>query len=145
MTSFETIGEPGSLGAVTEFVRQAARSAAFDEEDLLAVDLIVEEIFLNIAMHGYEGRAPGLVAIHCASPGTGVLTIQSQDWADAFNPLAGDNNLALDVPLSERREGGLGLVLVKNMAESVSYRRVEDRNELTVRIVSRHFDRAVRE
>ena len=145
MTSFETIGEPGSLGAVTEFVRQAARSAAFDEEDLLTVDLIIEEIFLNIAMHGYEGQRPGLVAIHCASSGTGVLTNQSQDWADAFNPLAGESIPALDVPLSERREGGLGLVLVKNMAESVSYRRIEDRNELTVRIVSRHFDGAAGE
>lgn len=137
MTSFETIGEPGRLGAVTEFVREAARRAAFDDEDLLAVDLIVEEIFLNIAMHGYQGKEPGMVAIHCMSPGTGVLTIQSEDWADAFNPLDGDNSPAPDVPLSERREGGLGLVLVKNMAESVSYRRIEDRNELTVRVVSR--------
>jgi serine/threonine-protein kinase RsbW len=137
MSSFETIGEPGNLGAVTQFVRQAARSAAFDEEALLPVDLIVEEIFLNIAMHGYEGRPPGPVAIHCASPGSGVLTIQFQDWAEAFNPLADGNNPALDVPLSQRRAGGLGLVVVKNMAESMSYRRIDDRNELSVRIVAR--------
>jgi serine/threonine-protein kinase RsbW len=137
MSVFETIGEPGNLGAVTEFVRQAARSAAFDEDDVLTVDLIVEEIFLNIAMHGYKGRLPGPVAIDCASPGIGVLTIQFQDCAEAFNPLAAEKSLELDVPLSERREGGLGLVVVKNMAESVSYRRIEDRNELSVRIVSR--------
>jgi serine/threonine-protein kinase RsbW len=137
MNCLETIGEPGNLGEVTEFVRQAARSAAFDDEDLLPVDLIVEEIFLNIAMHGYAGRPPGPVTIHCASPGSGVLTIQFQDWAEAFNPLVDGNSPALDVPLSERREGGLGLVVVKNMAESLSYRRVADRNELSVRIVSR--------
>ncbi|HYL78176.1 MAG TPA: ATP-binding protein [Bryobacteraceae bacterium] len=144
MTSFETIGEPGRLGAVTDFVRQAARRAGFDEEDLLTVDLIVEEIFLNIAMHGYQGKQPGLVAIHCDSSRRGELTIQSQDCADAFNPLNGENQ-ALDVPLSERREGGLGLVLVKNIAESISYRWVEGRNELTVRMVSRHLDRAAGE
>jgi serine/threonine-protein kinase RsbW len=144
MTSFETIGERGRLCAVTDFVRQAARSAGFDDEDLLAVDLIVEEIFLNIAMHGYKDRLPGPVAVHCDSSGSGVLTIQSQDWADAFNPLDGES-APLDAPLSERHEGGLGLVLVKHMAESVSYRRVEGRNELTVRMVSRHFDRVFRE
>jgi serine/threonine-protein kinase RsbW len=135
MSSFETTGEPDKLGAVTEFVRQAARSVAFADEDLLAVDLIVEEIFLNIALHGYKGRSPGPVAIDCASPGAGVLTIQFRDWAGQFNPLATDPP-ALDVPLSQRRVGGLGLVVVKRMAESVSYRRVEHRNELSVRIVS---------
>jgi serine/threonine-protein kinase RsbW len=137
MSCFETIGEPGSLGAVMEFVRHAARDAAFADEDLLQVDLIVEEIFLNIAMHGYRGRLPGMVAIHCTSPRIGVLTIQFEDWAEAFNPLAGDRSALLDVPLSERREGGLGLALVKNMAESVSYRRIEDHNELTIRIAQK--------
>lgn len=135
MSCLETVGERGKLGTVTDFVRQAARNAAFDEEDLLRVDLIVEEIFLNIAMHGYKDQ-PGPVAIHCASPGPGRLTIQSQDWAGPFNPLAGEN-VRIDVPLSERREGGMGLQLVKTMANSVAYERVEDRNELTVRIVAR--------
>jgi len=137
MSSFETIGIPGNLGAVLEFARSEARAAAFNEEDLLRVDLVVEEIFLNIAMHGYEGREPGTVAIHCSSPQNGVLTIQLQDWADEFDPLAAAGE-PLEIPLLERRRGGLGLVLVKSMAESVSYQRVDGRNELTVRIVS-HF------
>jgi serine/threonine-protein kinase RsbW len=135
MSTFDTIGVPEKLGSVMEFVRQSARTAAFNEEDLLRIDLIVEEVFLNIAMHGYPDRQSGAVTIHCDSPQAGVLTIQLQDWAEAFNPLAGES-APLDVPLSERREGGLGLVLVTTMAESVSYRRIDDRNELTVRIVS---------
>ena len=135
MSAFETIGIPGNLGVVLEFARNEARNAAFNDEDLLRVDLVVEEIFLNIAMHGYEGRDPGTVAIHCASPQRGVLTIQLQDWADEFDPLAAASE-PLDLPLLDRRRGGLGLVLVKSMAESVSYRRVDGRNELTVRIVS---------
>jgi len=119
-----------------EFVRQAARDADFDEQSLLKVDLIIEEVFLNIAMHGYRGRPPGKVVVLCSSPQSGVLTVESQDWADEFNPLYGDASAALDVPLNERREGGLGLLLVKNMAESVAYQRIADHNKLTIRIVA---------
>jgi serine/threonine-protein kinase RsbW len=136
MSSLETIAERGQLAAVTEFVRKAAREAAFNDDDLLAVDLIVEEIFLNIAMHGYKDEPAGRVEIHCASPEAGVMTIQFKDWAEEFNPLAANNGPASGIPLSQRTIGGLGLVVVKNVAESITYQRIDDTNELSVRIVS---------
>ncbi len=135
MTFFETIAEQGQLASVTEFVRKAARDATFNENDMLAVDLIVEEIFLNIAMHGYKDGPPGPVAIHCHSPETGVLMIRFQDWAEEFNPLAVNNSPARQVPLSQRNVGGLGLVVVKNIAESIIYQRVENTNDLSIRMV----------
>src|SRR5258708_22957620 len=132
MTSFETIAEQGQLASVTEFVRKAAREATFNETDMLAVDLIVEEIFLNIAMHGYKDGPPGPVAIHCDSPEAGVLTIRFQDWAGEFNPLAADNSPANQVPLSQRRIGGLGLAAVKSIAESITYQRIENTNDRSI-------------
>ena len=135
MTSFETIAEQGQLASVTEFVGKAAREATFNETDMLAVDLIVEEIFLNIAMHGYKDRPPGPVAIHCDSPEAGVLTVRFQDWAEEFNPLTADNNPSHQVPLSQRRVGGLGLIAVKSVAESITYQRIENTNDLSIRIV----------
>jgi serine/threonine-protein kinase RsbW len=135
MTSFETIAEQGQLAAVTEFVRKGARDASFNENDMLPVDLIVEEIFLNIAVHGYKDRPPGPVAIHCDSATVGMLTIRFQDWAEEFNPLAADNNPDHQVPLSQRRIGGLGLVAVKSIAESITYQRIENTNDLTIRLI----------
>jgi anti-sigma regulatory factor (Ser/Thr protein kinase) len=128
MSSFETIAEQAQLAAVTEFVRKAARSASFSESDLLAVDLIVEEVFLNIAMHGYQDE-PGPVAIHCTSPEAGVLTIQFHDWAKEFNPLAAHNNP------SPQTVGGQGLVVVKSLANSITYRRIANTNDLQVRML----------
>ncbi len=135
MTSFETIAEQGQLASVTEFVGKAARDASFNENDMLAVDLIVEEIFLNIAMHGYKDGPPGPVAIHCDSREAGVLTIRFQDWAEEFNPLTADNNPSHQVPLTQRRVGGLGLIAVKSVAESITYQRIENTNDLSIRIV----------
>ena len=135
MTSFKTIADQKQLASVTEFVRKAARNASFNESDISAVDLIVEEIFLNIAMHGYKDRTPGPVSIHCDSPELGVLTIRFQDWAEEFNPLAADNTPSYQVPLSQRRVGGLGLIAVKSVAESIIYQRIENTNDLTIRMV----------
>jgi serine/threonine-protein kinase RsbW len=136
MSSLETIAEQGQLAAVTEFVRKAARDASFNQDDLLAVDLIVEEIFLNIAMHGYKDESPGHVEIHCASSEPGVLTILFKDWAEEFNPLTANNGPAPDIPLSQRAIGGLGLVVIKEVAESMTYQRIEGTNQLSIRIVS---------
>jgi serine/threonine-protein kinase RsbW len=134
MTSFETIADQKQLATVTGFVRKAAREASFTENDMHAVDLIVEEIFLNIAMHGYKDRPSGPVAIHCDSPEVGVLTIRFQDWGEEFNPLS-TNDPSHQVPLSQRRIGGLGLVAVKSVAESIAYQRIENTNDLSIRMV----------
>ncbi len=136
MSSFETIAEQSKLTAVTEFVRQSARGAAFEADDLLAVDLIVEEIFLNIALHGYKDN-PGPVAIHCTSPAMGVLTIQFRDWATEFNPLSTNNSQPVNAPLSQRSVGGLGLVVVKNAAESITYQRIDNTNVLSIKVAKR--------
>jgi serine/threonine-protein kinase RsbW len=133
MSSLETIAEQAQLPAVTEFAAKAARAAGFKQDDLLAVDLIVEEIFLNIAIHGYKDK-PGPVTIHCASPEIGVLTIRFQDWAEEFNPLATNTSAPVQVPLNRRNVGGLGLVVVKSVAESITYQRIENTNELSIRI-----------
>ena len=119
---------------MTEFVRKAARDATLSENDMHAVDLIVEEIFLNIAMHGYKDRPPGPVAIHCDSSELGVLTIRFQDWAEEFK-LAANHDPSHQVPLSQRNVGGLGLVVVKSVAESITYRRIENTNDLTIRLI----------
>jgi sigma-B regulation protein RsbU (phosphoserine phosphatase) len=51
------------------------------------------------------------------------------DSAGEYNPLArADPDLTL--PLEQRRPGGLGVFLVKQLADEVSYERREGRNHL---------------
>ena len=50
----------------------------------------------------------------------------------AFNPLeTEDPDLALDV--AERKIGGLGIFLVKNVMDEIDYRREDERNILTIK------------
>jgi anti-sigma regulatory factor (Ser/Thr protein kinase) len=94
------------------------------------LDLLVEEIFMNIERHSYPEDADGVVSVMYSVPGPGELTVEFGDQGMEFNPLAArPPNLALD--LDQRRAGGLGVFLVKEFADSLSYRREHGWNRLT--------------
>jgi anti-sigma regulatory factor (Ser/Thr protein kinase) len=117
------------LGAVTRFVREGAREANLPDARLNELDLLVEEIFMNIARHSYPEGARGVVSVTYSVSGPGDLTVEFGDQGVEFNPLeVGPPDLPLD--LAQRRAGGLGVFLLKEFADSLSYRREQGWNRL---------------
>jgi anti-sigma regulatory factor (Ser/Thr protein kinase) len=125
-----------SLRGVTRFVREGAREANLPEAQMDELDLLVEEIFMNIARHSYPDGASGVVNVMYSVSGPAELVVEFSDQGVEFNPLAlSAPDLVLD--LAERRAGGLGVFLVKEFADSLSYRREQGWNRLTVGISAR--------
>jgi serine/threonine-protein kinase RsbW len=125
-----------SLGAVTRFVREGAQESNLPEARMDELDLLVEEIFMNIARHSYPKDAPGVVSVMYSVSGPGELAVEFGDQGAEFNPLmVGPPDLALD--LDQRRTGGLGVFLLKEFADSLSYRREQGWNRLTMGISAR--------
>ena len=92
--------------------------------------IILDEICSNIVKHsGATGFEIGVE--HAESP-AGVKLVFVDDGV-AYNPLAhADPDTTLSA--EERPIGGLGILLVKKMSDSVAYDRVSDRNVFTVRL-----------
>jgi serine/threonine-protein kinase RsbW len=95
-----------------------------------AFELALEEIFTNIVKHGVRpDRVPWVeVSLDAAADG---LTMVFEDDGPAFDPLSlptPDVNAGLD----ERPVGGLGVFLVQQMMDAVTYQRVGTRNRLTL-------------
>ena len=97
----------------------------------IALDIAVEEIFVNIAHYAYGAEgAGGAVLQFEISPEEAMITFI--DEGTAYDPLAKEDP---DITLSaeERPIGGLGIFMVKKSMDDVTYRREDDKNILTIR------------
>ena len=112
------------------FVRRGGEATGLSPDEIGKLDLVMEELFMNIARHAY---APGNgdVEVAYAVEAPGRLVIEISDHGRAFDPLATDPP-DFGRRLAERPLGGMGIFLVKAMAESLRYERVGNRNSLVL-------------
>lgn len=122
-----------SLREFTEFVHRGAQEAAFPEEDLGRLDLVMEEVVVNVINYAYEEAQPGSIEVGYKIEGPGKLNVQVCDSGREFDPLAKDPP-DLRLGLAERPIGGLGIFLVKQIARSITYSREGDLNILNFRL-----------
>ena len=97
------------------------------------VELIAEEVLTNIVR---ENTAPGSnvsVTVGCELNATDIA-LAFRDDGKPFDPLAraAPN---LDEDAARRAVGGLGIHIVRELADAVNYTRVEDRNLFEIRLV----------
>jgi serine/threonine-protein kinase RsbW len=124
---------PASLHAAMEFVRAGALEASLPEGRVGEVDLVIEEIFMNVCCHAYPDGRQGVVTLTYLVPVPGELSVEVADQGAEFNPLTTPPP-DLTLNLESRPIGGLGLVLVKTLAPSITYRRDRDWNRITFAI-----------
>jgi anti-sigma regulatory factor (Ser/Thr protein kinase) len=100
------------------------------EETLFQVRLVLEEVLMNVISYGAGSGAVLHVQLNMAHE-DGTLSMEIADNGIAFDPLqlpAPD----LDAEIDDRPIGGLGIFLVRELMDSVTYRRDGDWNRLTV-------------
>jgi serine/threonine-protein kinase RsbW len=93
--------------------------------------LACEEAVVNIINHGYRGKGgPIEVSI---SIGDRDVSISIADKASAFNPLLSSGAVDSSLDLEERKEGGLGIPIMKKYADEILYKREGEYNILTLK------------
>lgn len=95
-----------------------------------AINLVIEEIFTNICLYGYKNSS-GKVDVSLQKI-DGKIKIEISDEAPEFNPLLQAPKPDFTSSLEEREIGGLGLHLVKNFTDEVSYKRISNKNVLII-------------
>ena len=116
-----------NLGPVLDFVK--AQLVSCSQKTINQISIAVEEIFTNIAHYAYE-HATGVAVVRVAVDGE--VSIEFEDGGAAYDPLSAvepDTSLSAE----EREIGGLGIFMVKNIMDSVEYRRENNKNILTIR------------
>lgn len=115
-----------------EFVDSACQQAGCSPGQRTRVQLVVEELFSNTVKYGRREAVPASVTITVDFGGTHPMTVHYEDDApkhDAFGQTEAEDDLKATV--TSRRVGGLGIVLVRELGEDVSYSWSGGKNRVT--------------
>ena len=117
---------PGLLDAIAGFLREEG----LRRDDITGVQIAVDEAFSNIVTHGYRGEG-GTVTLRCrVSPGEAEIILV--DHAPPFDPTTLPPP-DLESDLAHRHPGGIGISLIRNFMDGISYEYRSGRNILTLK------------
>jgi serine/threonine-protein kinase RsbW len=120
--------EAEQLPALTQFLRQFWADARLPPAQALAFELALEEVFMNVVRHGSPAGTTPRVEVSLSLRDS-ELAMTIEDDGPPFDPLTVPPP-DLTASLGVRPVGGLGVFLVRQMIDAVSYQRVGSRNQL---------------
>ncbi len=91
--------------------------------------VVLEELFINTIQHGYR-NAEGMTRIELKQI-PGYISIVYEDAAPAFDPIK-ESLADPDTSVNNGRVGGMGLVLIHKMADSLTHERRGEWNRTTI-------------
>ena len=113
------------------FVDEVCEQVDFDMSTTLKLNLAIEEAVVNVMNYAYPAGEKGDVDIE-AMINDEYLVFVISDSGTPFDPTA---KAEVDTTLSveERGIGGLGIHLIRQIMDTINYKRVDGMNVLTLR------------
>jgi anti-sigma regulatory factor (Ser/Thr protein kinase) len=118
------------LARLTDVVDRFGRDCRLSDDDLHNLHLILDEVVINIMKHAYAGDESRVIDVSLERRGD-RLTARVEDDGPPFDPTTAPPP-PFDVPIEKRRIGGLGIHIVRTLADTITYRREHERNVLVV-------------
>lgn len=115
----EVPAEWGSIERLIGFTDEIEGSLMLSDEQGYLLRLVVEEIATNIVKYGYANLKPGVIQLACSCQ-NGALRVAIRDHGHPFDPRdLPEPELSDDI--ESRAIGGLGLFLIREFADHLSY------------------------
>jgi serine/threonine-protein kinase RsbW len=121
------MADAAHLPQLVAFVQEFWSSAGLPSGGCMPFELALEEIFMNVVMHGGKGALCRVEVNLALTADSVILTVE--DDGPGFDPLSLPPP-DLTTSLAERQVGGLGVFLVRQTMDTVSYARIAGRNQL---------------
>jgi len=94
------------------------------------LNLILDELVSNIIEHG-DSDTESEIDIQLTKKGT-VMTLVITDNGPPFDPTI-TPSVDIDLPLEKRKCGGLGIHLIRRFSNTCRYKRIKNKNVLTLK------------
>jgi serine/threonine-protein kinase RsbW/sigma-B regulation protein RsbU (phosphoserine phosphatase) len=134
MSVLQTTAEANHLGAAMAWLDDACAGHGIGADDAARLAIVLEELFLNVSTYG--GAPPPAVELTFIRAPLALELILDDDGI-AYDPTA-EAPPELSGDVDDRSVGGLGIHIVMELMDEVSYARESGHN----RIVLRKFLRA---
>ena len=136
--SFELKNCLSELDTLREHLERYAEYVGLSKKCTFEINLALEELFANIFSYGFTDNTEHWIKIKI-SHDDGALIIRIEDDGVPFNPIAAEKP-DIESPLEERKIGGLGIHLIKELMDEISYERIGNHNFLTMKKIIRATD-----
>jgi serine/threonine-protein kinase RsbW len=121
----------GELERVNTFVAEICEELHLDAELQMNLNLVMEEMVSNVIFYAYPQGATADIELLAESDGK-ELTFVLSDQGVAFDPTQKED-ADVDVNPADRELGGMGIYIVKNIMNQVTYQRLKGKNLLTMK------------
>jgi serine/threonine-protein kinase RsbW len=128
--TLELDAEIESLATADKAVGDFAESMSWPDEATFKVKLVLEEILMNVISYGGDSSHKPRITLHLSQQND-LLSMEISDDGIAYDPLTAPPP-DLESDLDDRPIGGLGVHLVRELMDNVSYRFKDGRNHLLV-------------
>ena len=113
------------------FVDEVCEELEFDMSLTMSLNLAIEEAVVNVMEYAYPTGSEGEVNVEVKADDTNLTFILS-DSGTPFDPTA-QNEVDTTLTAEERSIGGLGIHLVRQIMDSITYERTDGKNILTLK------------
>ncbi len=118
------------LERVAQFIEEIGEELHLDMELQMNLNLVMEEMVSNVIFYAYPKESDSEIELLAKSDGKS-LTFVLSDQGKEFDPTA-QEDADPDVNPIDREIGGMGIFIVKNIMNRVTYQRLEGKNLLTM-------------
>ena len=119
------------LAQVAQFVEEIGEELGLNMELQMNLNLVMEEVVSNVIFYAYPEGVDAEIELLAKSDGK-ELTFVLSDQGREFDPTMKDD-ADPNVNPAEREIGGMGIFIVKNIMNKVTYQRLEGKNLLTMK------------
>ena len=120
----------GELTRVNQFIEEIGEELGLDMELQMNLNLVMEEMVSNVIFYPYPQGKTADIELVAESDGK-ELTFVLSDRGKEFDPTMKEDANP-DINPIDRDLGGMGIFIVKNIMNEVTYQRLEGKNLLTM-------------
>lgn len=123
----------GQIAALAAFVEGVSDELGLDAALTFNLNLVLEEAVTNVIMYAYPQDEQHDMTLKAWTEGNDTLAFELKDQGVPFNPIAEAPEVDTTLSAEERNIGGLGIFLIKQIMDEVSYKYEKESNILTMK------------